>query len=230
MPHIRKRLWFLLAMGTCLLVAAFMLLFYINTSRTSPVIAAATATRVPPTHTAALPEMPTATPQLHASFGTLGEVDQITIINDYDTVVAGYTQRHISLHRTDTGFTGQAQFVFKYYSDSEVEAQRPVAFGWAEAQTFFRALEDIAKIPATASPSPIPATDCYPDIRIRLEARAGMIEFSTKTCGAERWTVNDKGRPYLIDTKEPLMALNALEPYLREDVIDSLFDHHTPRP
>ena len=240
MKRSTARLWFAFALCAVLLAAALMLLFYVNTPRSSEVIAAATATRAistplvvettPPIAATDTPSL-TITPSITGLPAVLTDIPQATSIKILDgwggmvypsSRIDQMYRAEFILKLQGTELTGVAQFEVGFGNAIQKGASK-INIPSEASQKFLRSLAGTEGTKGNYTPR-IDHTDDFPYIEIEVTTPRGSVLFRSLSQGRERvpWAVNILSDEFVVNTNTISRAYEDLAPYLHWDIAENL--------
>ena len=245
MPLFSKRRWLLYTALACAFGLVLMLLAYVNTPRSSEIIAATTATPVPATivvlQATAMPEPKQSTPPLTVRLqgvatvpptqdlvqNTLNDISANTqAISIYDNFDIPYDWRQMqyTLHRTSTGFMGQGTFRSPHFPFPE-GVTRDIAFSTIDGQKFLQRLAEViveGEGDSSVLNPDLTAPAYTNSVTITLQTPKGIARFFmpyySALNGNKTWRVEYRGRRFETYSYEVFRAYDILRQYLQQDV------------
>lgn len=126
-----------------------------------------------------------------------------------------------TLRRAATGFSGPA--AFSVGSTSPRTAAETILVPLDAVQQFLQTLAG-ALLREGYEPRPPPEGGASPDVRIEVRDQRGTLTLFTRSPGADflPWAVEFEGRTYTIESTAPPKAFEALRPYLKREILDTL--------
>jgi hypothetical protein len=130
---------------------------------------------------------------------------------------------HYELHADANQLAGEATFSVRGRTKTE-----SIRIPLSAAQTFFRILGEATLEEREYVPR-IMHTDDYPSISVELDLGNETVTFFTQSQGESHvpWALKIKQKTYVIDSDVPARALEALDPYLKRDVLKLLLDERS---